>query len=233
MKICIDPGHSDKTIGAVGSTGLMEKDVVLYVALRVGYHLKRHGEDVIYTRVNGTHKKLAERAVIANNAKVDYFISIHLNAADKRADGTETYCYKFGGQGEKLARNIQAELVQALGRKDRGVKEGNLQVIRDTKMPGVLTEIVFIDNPVEENFIRQKENQEKAAIAIAKGILKMVGKVWQEEVQYPGQYLVYGSKLLGNGLSEEYAKIKAQQLKEQGYVDIYYVNPDGIKINYK
>lgn len=232
-KICIDPGHSNKTVGAVGQLGIKECDIVLTVGLRVGYHLQRHGVEVVYTRKDGSHKELDERVKIANNANVDYFASIHLNAADKKAQGTETYCYKFGAQGEKLAHNIQVELVQALGRKDRGVKEGNLQVIRDTKMPAVLMETVFIDNLEEEQFIIQKANQEKAAIAIAKGILKMVGIQWQDEA--PQKFLVYGSKEehFGPYLIEQYAQNKCNMLKQEGYKDIYYIKPDGTKVPLK
>lgn len=175
-KVCLDPGHSNKTIGAVGADGTKEGEVVLSVALRAGKYLEDNGIEVIYTRLDGSHRELYERAKIANDAKADLFISIHLDANSNRdANGTTTYCYKLGGPGEVLARNIHRELISSLRRFDRGVRAENFLVLRATKMPAILCELLFVSNLEEEDIIKQESNQEKAAYAIAKGIVATLG----------------------------------------------------------
>jgi N-acetylmuramoyl-L-alanine amidase len=89
----IDPGHGGRDSGAVGSRGLKEKDVVLDIALRLRKLIQdRLGLRVILTRSEDVFVPLEERTAIANRAKADFFLSIHVNAAPKsRATGFETY----------------------------------------------------------------------------------------------------------------------------------------------
>ncbi|HEV8662649.1 MAG TPA: N-acetylmuramoyl-L-alanine amidase [Candidatus Methylomirabilis sp.] len=91
--IVIDPGHGGRDPGAIGSGGLREKDVVLDIALRLEKLIKsRLGLAVILTRREDVFISLEERTAIANRAKADFFLSIHVNAAPKsRAIGFETY----------------------------------------------------------------------------------------------------------------------------------------------
>ncbi|MCI0370702.1 MAG: N-acetylmuramoyl-L-alanine amidase [candidate division NC10 bacterium] len=91
--IVIDPGHGGRDSGAVGPRGLKEKDVVLDIALRLRKLIQdRLGMRVILTRSEDVFVSLEERTAIANRAKADFFLSIHVNAAPKsRATGFETY----------------------------------------------------------------------------------------------------------------------------------------------
>jgi len=91
--IVIDPGHGGRDTGAVGPKGLREKDVVLDIALRLRRLIqKRLGIRVVMTRTEDVFVPLEERTAIANRAKADFFISIHVNAAPRsRARGFETY----------------------------------------------------------------------------------------------------------------------------------------------
>jgi N-acetylmuramoyl-L-alanine amidase len=91
--IVIDPGHGGRDSGAVGSRGLKEKDVVLDIALRLRKLIQdRLGLRVMLTRSEDVFVSLEERTAIANRAKADFFLSIHVNAAPKsRATGFETY----------------------------------------------------------------------------------------------------------------------------------------------
>ena len=97
-RVIIDPGHGGKDPGApMRSTRLREKDIALQVALRVGDALRGKGVDVYYTRVKDTLIALYDRGRMANQAKGDVFISIHVNAANPgwknpdAARGFETY----------------------------------------------------------------------------------------------------------------------------------------------
>jgi N-acetylmuramoyl-L-alanine amidase len=96
-KVVIDAGHGGHDTGTIGSNGLMEKDLVLDVALRLGKMIEqRLGADVIYTRHDDTFIPLEERTRIANIEKADLFISIHANSSPaSSATGVETYYFNF------------------------------------------------------------------------------------------------------------------------------------------
>ncbi len=183
MKICLDPGHGQHDPGAIGPTGLREKDVALAVALNVGEKLKRGGIEVVYTRTDDRpdfpkdqRQNLARRVSIANMAKANCFVSIHCNSATNRtAHGTETFCVQLGYNAEKLARAIQSGAVKATGLRDRGVKAANFYVLRYTQMPAALVEIAFISNPQEEKLLASVDFQNRVSGAIASGICNYLG----------------------------------------------------------
>jgi N-acetylmuramoyl-L-alanine amidase/type II secretory pathway predicted ATPase ExeA len=93
-RIVIDAGHGGWDTGAKGPHGLMEKDVCLDVALRLGQLIEQNipGAQVVYTRKDDTFVPLEERTAIANNADADLFISIHANSSgSSEVRGVETY----------------------------------------------------------------------------------------------------------------------------------------------
>jgi len=103
-RIVIDAGHGGHDTGTIGPDGLMEKDVVLDVALRLGRLLEtRLGADVIYTRDDDTFVPLETRTAIANEHQADLFISIHANSSsDPTARGVETYYLNFTSNPDAL-----------------------------------------------------------------------------------------------------------------------------------
>jgi len=104
-RIVIDAGHGGHDTGTIGPTGLMEKDLCLDVALRLGKIIQQRlpGADVVYTRVDDTFIPLEERTNIANQAKADLFISIHANSSqDHGARGIETYYLNLKGSTEAM-----------------------------------------------------------------------------------------------------------------------------------
>jgi N-acetylmuramoyl-L-alanine amidase len=103
-RIVIDPGHGGHDTGTIGPTGLMEKDVVLDVALRLKKLIEEKTDaEVIMTRSDDTFVPLEERTAIANEQGADIFISIHANASrDRRARGIETYFLNFTSNPEAL-----------------------------------------------------------------------------------------------------------------------------------
>lgn len=133
------------------------------------------GVEVKLTRSNDVFVDLQRRCDIANDWDADYFISIHCNsAASAQAHGMETYAYKHGSQGEKLARAVHGELVKACGLTDRGVKFANYYVLRKTSMPAILTELAFISNSNEERLLNSPGFHDKCAAAIVRGIAKVI-----------------------------------------------------------
>ncbi len=103
-KIVIDAGHGGHDTGTIGPNGLLEKDVVLDVAKRLGRLLEsRLGAEVIYTRQDDTFIPLETRTAIANRERADLFISVHANSSrDADARGVETYYLNFTSSPEAL-----------------------------------------------------------------------------------------------------------------------------------
>ena len=97
MRIVVDAGHGGWDLGTVGRRGLLEKDLVLEIAQRLGKLLEsRLGADVIYTRLDDNYIPLDDRAQIANQAQADLFVSVHANYSDlPSARGVETYYTNF------------------------------------------------------------------------------------------------------------------------------------------
>ena len=103
-RIVIDAGHGGHDTGTIGADGILEKDVVLDVALRVGKLLHdRLGSEIIYTRSDDTFIPLETRTAIANKAQADLFLSIHANSSpDASARGVETYYLNFTSSPDAL-----------------------------------------------------------------------------------------------------------------------------------
>jgi N-acetylmuramoyl-L-alanine amidase/putative methionine-R-sulfoxide reductase with GAF domain len=97
MRIVVDAGHGGWDLGTVGRQGLLEKDLVLEIAQRLGKLLEsRLGADVILTRNDDNYIPLDERAGMANSSQADLFISVHANYSDlASARGVETYYTNF------------------------------------------------------------------------------------------------------------------------------------------
>lgn len=121
IKICIDAGHGGADPGAVNGK-LYEKTAALAIAKMLGEKLKEYGAEVIYTRtadVSG-ELELGERTDLANKAKADYFISVHLNSSTAgSANGIETFAYSAAGKAWELAQAVQKALITATGAANR------------------------------------------------------------------------------------------------------------------
>lgn len=173
-KIFIDAGHGGNDPGAVANN-VVEKEVVLDISLRVQQMLESAGATVVMTRTNDTFYSLNERVERANRDNVDAFVSIHANAAgNSAAKGSETFWnnYYAGVQSKLLAEKIQAKLVQKLNTVDRGVKQANFYVIKNSKMPSVLVEVGFLTNVEEAQRIQTNEFRQKSAEAIVEGLVE-------------------------------------------------------------
>jgi N-acetylmuramoyl-L-alanine amidase len=103
-RVVIDAGHGGHDQGTAGSNGLLEKDLVLDVALRLGKLVEeKMGSEVVFTRSDDTFIPLEERTAIANRKKADLFISIHANSSPvPRVAGIETYYLNFTTSADAL-----------------------------------------------------------------------------------------------------------------------------------
>ncbi len=104
-RIVIDAGHGGHDTGTIGPSGLMEKDLCLDVALRLGKIIQQRlpSAEVVFTRDDDTFIPLERRTEIANEAKADLFISVHANSSqDRQARGIETYYLNFTGSSDAM-----------------------------------------------------------------------------------------------------------------------------------
>lgn len=170
FKIVIDPGHGGKDPGAEGNSGRMEKDYNLSLALQV-YELLRQEPmfEPKLTRSADTFIELEDRAGMANDWGADALVSIHGNTyKDPSVSGTETY-YRYDS-GLSLAEAIHKQMVQAMGFRDRDVRQDELKVLTLSDMPAVLVEVGYLTNPQEEEVMLSEDGQARAAQAIVEGL---------------------------------------------------------------
>ena len=183
--VVLDPGHGGKDTGARGGQ-INEKDANLDIALKLGELLKQKGIQVEYTRTSDTYLDLEPRAAMANKMNAGLFVSIHNNAnADNTKQGTETYYYApmevpdlFIMQDERsrLASLVHKSLASKIQRPNRGIKTANFSVLRNTRMPSILIETVFVSNPEEQQLLMSDSFCNQAAQGIAEGIRAYLGK---------------------------------------------------------
>lgn len=178
--IVIDPGHEGKDPGAVYA-GYKEKDITLPIALYLGGFLSSTSHEAnlkincIYTRTADVYVPLRDRVFIANSMKADAFISIYFNASPKHnARGEEIWIYPGSIKSAKLADSIATYIDEIVPGKFRGIKESKFYVLKKTKMPAILIEVGFIDNP--NTPLHSYHTQIRAAFLIASGIKKYLLK---------------------------------------------------------
>ena len=170
MKIFINPGHCPIFDSGACGFGMTEADTTLAIGRMVRDFLSKVGYEVELFQYDGLDEIVEE----CDDWQADLFVSIHCNAFDGKARGTETFFYN-SAEGEKLAACIQRQIVDRLCTVDRGVKEDKLFVLRYTSCPAVLVETAFIDNVHDNELLA--ERQEDFARAIAVGITDYVKEI--------------------------------------------------------
>lgn len=168
--IMLDAGHGGAEPGAVYN-GRQEKDDTLKLVLAIGDILQNNGIDVQYTRTSDVYETPFEKAMEANRAGVDFFISIHRNSypTDNQVSGVESLVYDLSGLKYEMAQEINEQL-ETIGFVNLGVHaRPNLVVLKRTQMPAVLVEVGFINSDTDNLLF--DENFQAIAQAISEGIL--------------------------------------------------------------
>lgn len=173
MLIVIDMGHGGNDPGASGY-GLVEKDVLLRLGGMVVRNLQKYEVDVVATRNEDINMSLSARAQLANNLNADYFCSLHINAGG--GTGFESYVYTSASQRSETLRSLLHEDVSRFYKErgfiDRGQKKANFAVLRETRMPAVLLENLFIDNPRDAAHLSDPEFLSDLSGAISGGLVR-------------------------------------------------------------
>lgn len=217
-KVFIAVGHGGKDPGAIGVNGAKEKDYTLAISKYCATALKRCGIQYQMSRTTDTEN--IDTVAKCNKYKPDVCVSIHLNAFDKTATGTEVYRSLVSPNGLKLATYVLNNIV-GLGVKSRGVKtkkgssgKDYFEIIRETEAPAILIECCFIDSVVDFQFINTKEKQKVMGEAIAKGICQYLNvKYITEKTTDSKIYRVQVGAFTDKSNAENLLK----QLKDKGF----------------
>src|SRR5690625_504295 len=242
VKIYIDAGHGGHDPGAVAN-GLREKDLTLKITKHVRDYLKNYNCSVRMSRTNDKTLSLAQRTNDANRWGADFFLSIHINAGG--GTGYEDYIYNGLSNSSKTAKLrdiVHSEMNKVLKKyniTNRGKKKANFHVLRESRMPAMLSENLFIDTTNDANLLKNNAFLKDIGQAHAKGIVKAFGlkrsttkentssNVSKSSKQstssaktstYTGDSIVDYLKSIGQPSSFAHRKKLAQQHGIKGYV---------------
>ena len=183
--VVIDPGHGGGDLGTQSTTKprYKEKHLNLSTSKMLEGFLQQMGYQTVMTRTDDTFLTLEKRAEIANGLKCDLFISVHYNSAPaKQAEGVEVFFYRDDKDKDRatsskaLAQLVLNKVIENTEAKSRGVKHGDLSVIRNTKMPAILVEGGFLTNDDEMQRLKDPNYLKRVAWGIAQGIHAYLSK---------------------------------------------------------
>jgi N-acetylmuramoyl-L-alanine amidase len=201
--IVLDPGHGGRDEGVRGPSGLLEKDVTLKLAQHLSALLKaRLGLRVIQTRSGDVSLPLSERTSLANHAKAQLFISIHLEgsfrretegfrlytfspapagegAAPEGAEGVEAILWDlaqtaFSNESARLAELMAESLERRIGLRRAGIAKAPLFPLRGAQMPAVLVSPAHLSNAKEELLLRDEAFLQKVAEGLYEALLNFM-----------------------------------------------------------
>ncbi len=177
--ILVDPGHGGDDPGAQAG-GVDEKTTNLEISLKLKDKLVDDGADVVMTRSTDETVSLTERTDMANAYDVDRFVSVHANACgDCGAEGTETYYHESlseDSDAADMAEHVQDHVVQQAGTEDRGVKQADFHVLRESEMPANLVETAFLDHDGDRELLTSETGQHDFATGILDGVAADLGE---------------------------------------------------------
>ena len=186
--VVVDAGHGVPDEGAEVGDGTTEAQTNLKIALKLQNLLEQSGCVVILTRSdeNGIYdldsktlkqKKISDirnRVKIGNESSADIFVSIHLNKIpEQKYDGWQTFYNKNSEQGQKLAKQIQANLNESIQKENKRVaaKIENIYIINNVEIPTTIVECGFLSNPQEKELLLTNSYQNRLAWGIYNGII--------------------------------------------------------------
>jgi len=169
--IVLDPGHGGDDPGAFSLSGVPEKTFTLQTAQRAAKRLRQAGAAVYLTRNEDRRCNLKEVAEFANRIRADIFISIHYNSIYKSdISGTETYyCNPVS---RKFAEIMHENIIRGIKRKDHGLHRTPFYVVKNTQMPSVLLEPIYLTSPEESFLAGSPSFQEELAEDMVKGVIE-------------------------------------------------------------
>jgi N-acetylmuramoyl-L-alanine amidase len=188
--ICIDAGHGGIDPGAVGPSGVLEKDINLEISRLLAQYLRSAGSIPVLTREGDEDPAdligppagrriddLELRVQKARSSGSHVFISIHCNKFPSEAQrGAQTFYVSRGHpDSRRLAETIQEELKRVTGVTWReALGDSQQYVLRQMSIPAVTVEAGFLSNPEEERLLTQPQYRSRLAWAIFMGLAKFM-----------------------------------------------------------
>jgi N-acetylmuramoyl-L-alanine amidase len=203
VKLFIDPGHGGSDPGALGN-GLQEKNLTLQIATTLRDILlnEYEGVSVLLSRTSDQTVSLSERTNAANTWGADYYLSIHINAGG--GTGFESYIYPGVGSPTTTYQDIiHDEILKVVDFSNRGKKSANFHVLRETRMPALLTENGFIDNTNDANKLKSPSFLASIARGHANGIAIAFNLSRKPTVLYKVQIGAFRIKSNADNLASE------------------------------
>ena len=171
VKIFIDPGHGGKDPGAVAN-GIQEKDITLQISSRIRDILLSEYEDVsvLMSRTEDQTVGLDSRTNAANNWGADYYVSVHINSGG--GSGFESFVYPgVSRQTRAFQESVHQNITAQISFADRGMKQADFHVLRESQMDAILTENGFIDNAADAAMLKDPDVIDQLARGHALGIV--------------------------------------------------------------
>lgn len=228
VKIFIDPGHGGDDAGAEAN-GLAEKDLVLTISKEIQSILLSNyeGVEVQMSREDDVSVGLSERAQMANDWDADYFISVHVNAGG--GSGFESYIHPSRASRTVDYRDtMHSKIINKLDVTDRGMKEADFVVLRETAMSAILTENLFVDNDSDAEKLSDPSFLREIAQAHVNGIVEIFDLEESNNSDSDSGGDTLYKVQVGAFENEENAEQLADELKEKGYETFVDTGDDGL-----
>lgn len=227
VKLYLDVGHGGTDSGAVGN-GLKEKDLTLQISNKINELLKEYeGITVKMSRSTDKTLSLKQRTDEANKWGADLLLSIHINAGG--GTGFESFIYNgnVSSNTVKYRDTIHNEIMKELKNvRDRGKKKANFHVLRESKMPALLTENLFIDNKNDSDKLKEQSFINQIAQGHVNGIVKVFGLKKKKTASKPSTNKgeTFYRVVAGSFKNRKNADDLVKELKKKGFdsfIDVY------------
>ncbi|MHA7581155.1 N-acetylmuramoyl-L-alanine amidase [Paenibacillus vandeheii] len=189
--VALDDGHGMSTPGKrtpkfPDGSFMHENEFNRAVVAKCKAHLERCGINVLLTAPTDEDIPLRVRTRLANEQKAAIFVSVHANALSETwgtPRGIETFHYPGSVNSRRLAEILQKHLLKGTPLVNRGVKEANFHVLRETSMPSALVECGFMDNSDEARLLMSDQYRSECAEELAQGICEYLAVPYLIEKQ--------------------------------------------------
>ena len=173
--LVLDKGHvgANSDPGAIGF-GLLESDITNIIVDNMVNILQQ--KYIVDVKVTPRSLNLTDRTNFSNNCNADYFLSVHINAANTQARGFESHIYTSPSnksiEYQKIIHDEIYKYIKPFGSPDRGYKRSNFAMVRQTNCPAMLIECLFIDQIDDAKLLKDNKFLDGLADSIVNGLVK-------------------------------------------------------------
>jgi len=179
--LALDAGHGGQDKGGTTKSELMEKDMTLKITDKIAELAAAYNVEVVRIRKDDNYISLANRAIMANDANADVFVSVHVNKRAMQNGAGNDYEVTLDEQNERYetSKLLASSMIASLGKggMQAQLMQKHLWVLKTTKMPAILIECGDIDNAREVGMINDNVELEKMCRNILSGVVDFENSV--------------------------------------------------------